>query len=139
LYCHSYSLPSSLTLCAGLAQISSLPFALLGLHRSNHFSLLFPSTLQSFPSRASVLMDMKDHKRRTERVAQRATLLRTLTSVLDGKLSFADFVKMKRDAVAVNVPAEANGEGDEAKDQDQPFKLLTDEVLAAEKSVRHTR
>ena len=51
---------------------------------------------------------------------------------MDGKLSFAAFVKEKRGAVA----DEDDGSGDDAGNQDKPFKLLTDEELVAENLVR---
>ena len=97
------------------------------------FTISFPVLLNlgvqnaplPFPSR--VLTAAKDQKRRTERVAQRATLFRTLNADLNDKLSFADFVKQMRGDVAA----------DAANQQDHPFQLLTDEELSTENWVRN--
>lgn len=76
-----------------------------------------------------MLTNIKDQKRQAERVAQRATLFRTLNAELNDKLSFVDFVKQKRDAAAA----------DAAADGDRLFNLLTDDELVAEKLVRRAR
>ena len=76
----------------------------------------------------SVLTKLKDQKRRSERVSQRATLFRSLNSRLNEKLSFAEFVKQERDATAAA-----------ADESDRLFHLLTDDELVTEKLVRRTR